>query len=84
MSWARDTPPTESEMLRYCDDLEAQLTKSERNDRTIPLRKLRTFLRAAAAAGGVGPVSRHWYKPGSDDIRIDLEVLDGMASVPDP
>jgi len=71
-------------MLRFCDELEAQLTGSESKDRAIPLQKLRRFIRAAAMAGGVFALSRHWFKPGSKDIRIDLEVLDGMACVPDP
>ena len=84
VAWARDTPPTEGEMLQYCDDLEAQLTGSENKDRAIPLQKLRRFIGVAAKAGGVWALSRHWFKPGSNDIRIDLEVIDGMACVPDP
>jgi hypothetical protein len=45
---------------------------------------LRQFIRAVAKAGGIGAVSRHWFQPGSKDIRIDLEVIDGQACVPDP
>jgi hypothetical protein len=72
-------------MLSLCDRLEAQLTDREKKDREQPLRQLRRFIRAAARAGGVSaPVSRSWYKRGSKDIRIDLEVVTGTACVPDP
>lgn len=82
--WARNTAPTESEMLRMCDDLEAQLTEREKNDRAQPLTQLRRFIRSAAQGGGVSaPVSKTWLKRGSKDIRIDLEVVKGMACVPD-
>ena len=84
VAWAQDSPPTKSDMLRFCDELEAKLTDSEKKDRTIPLQKLRRFIRTAANAGGVWAISRHWFKPGSEDVRIDLEVLDGKACIPDP
>jgi hypothetical protein len=83
-SWARDTPPTESEMLGLCDALEAQLTEREKRDREQPLAQLRRFIRSAAQGGGVSaPVSKSWVKRGSKDVRIDLEVITGMACVPD-
>jgi hypothetical protein len=84
-SWAQGEPPTETEMLSLCDRLESQLTNQEKKDREQGLRQLRRFIRAAARAGGVAaPVNRSWYKRGSKDIRIDLEVVTGMACVPDP
>jgi hypothetical protein len=84
-SWAQDDPPTETQMLNLCDRLEASLTDREKKDREEPLRQLRRFIRVAAKAGGVlAPVSRSWYKRGSKDIRVDLEVVTGMACVPDP
>jgi len=61
------------------------LTAREKKDREQPLRDVRRFVRAAAQAGGLqAPVSRSWLKRGSKDIRIDLEVISGMACVPDP
>jgi hypothetical protein len=85
VSWAQDDAPTESQMLNFCDRLEALLTDREKKDRDEPLRQLRRFIRAAARAGGVSaPVSRSWYQRGSKDIRVDLEVVTGMACVPDP
>ena len=82
--WARDTPPTESAMLKMADDLEAKLTEREKNDRAQPLAQLRRFIRSAAQGGGISaPVSKTWLKRGSRDIRIDLEIVKGMACVPD-
>ncbi|MGH7172350.1 MAG: hypothetical protein ACRELG_18900 [Gemmataceae bacterium] len=82
--WARHTPPTESAMLKMCDDLEVKLSEREKNDRAQPLAQLRRFIRSAAQGGGVSaPVSKSWLKRGSKDIRIDLEVVKGMACVPD-
>jgi hypothetical protein len=64
--------------------LESQLTDREKKDRAQGLIQLRPFIRTAALAGGVSaPVSRSWLKRGSKDIRIDLEVIDGRACVPD-
>ena len=85
--WAQKKPPSESQMLGKCDSLEAQLTRSEARDRTEPLRDLRVFIRRAAQCGGVsavnGVVRRSFSKRGSRDIRVDLEVVKGMACVPD-
>jgi hypothetical protein len=84
-TWAEPKPPTESEMLKKGDDLESQLTTREKKDREQPLAQLRRFIRSAARGGGVtAPVSKSFLKRGSRDIRIDLEVITGMACVPDP
>jgi hypothetical protein len=73
-SWAQSEPPTETEMLSFCDRLECHLTNQEQKDREQGLRQLPRFIRAAARAGGVSaPASRSWYKRGSKDIRIDLK-----------
>ncbi len=84
--WAQATPPTKSEMLRMSYSLESQLTATELEDRVDPLRKLREFIERAAKAGGIsaGGPPRSWYKRGSRDIRVDLEIIKGMACVPDP
>jgi hypothetical protein len=83
-AWSRDEPPTESGMNALCDSLEKQLTPRERQDRERPLASLRRFIHLAASAGGViAPVSKSFMKPGSKDIRIDLEVIKGQACVPD-
>src|ERR1700722_8152510 len=83
-SWTQDTASTESEMLNKCDQLENQLTAKEKTARKQPFAELRRFVRAAAKGGGVSaPVSKSFLKPGSKNIRVDLEVITGMACVPD-
>src|SRR5437764_15475680 len=82
VAWSQATPPTESEMLAFCDQLEAQLTARELADRLQPMAQLRRFIRSAAKGGGVlAPVSRSCLKRGSKDIRVDLEVIPGEACV---
>jgi uncharacterized protein with von Willebrand factor type A (vWA) domain len=83
--WARPTPPTEGEMLEMCDRLEMRLTPREREDRERPFADLRQYIRRAARSGGVSApfAPRSFPKRGSKDIRVDLEVITGMACVPD-
>lgn len=87
VAWARDNPPSEREMLSFCDELEDKLTDSEKRDREQPLASLRDFIRRAARAGGITaspqPFQKSFLKRGSRDIRVDLEVQKGMACVPD-
>src|SRR6266404_1737489 len=83
-AWARETPPTESEMLENCDRLENKLTEREKKEREQPLEEIRQFIQVAARAGGISaPASKSFKKRGSKDIRVDLEVIKGMACVPD-
>lgn len=83
-SWAQPKPPTGSEMLKKCDQLEGQLTDREKEDREKPLADLRRFISSAARAGGVAALHRKSFlKRGSKDIRVDIEVIKGMACVPD-
>jgi hypothetical protein len=83
VAWARQEPPTEDDMLEMCDRLERQLTARERKVRVRALLELRRFIQAAAHSGGVfAPVSKSFLARGSKDIRIDLEVIKGMACVP--
>jgi hypothetical protein len=87
VSWARDNPPTESEMLSFCDELEGKLSEREKRDREQPLVELREYIRRIAKSGGISanprPHKKSFLKRGSKDIRVDLEVQKGMACVPD-
>jgi hypothetical protein len=59
-------------------------SRSERSDRSSPLAALRNDIRAAAQAGGIhAPTSKTFLKPGSPDVRIDIEVIKGKCAVPD-
>lgn len=83
-AWAQKKPPTESEMLQKCDSLNRRLTPSEARDRAEPLQRLRMYIRSAAQCGGVcAPLKKSFLKRGLRDIRVDLEVVTGMACVPD-
>ncbi|HZT81292.1 MAG TPA: hypothetical protein VFA26_13775 [Gemmataceae bacterium] len=83
-AWSQGKPPTEREMLGKCDQLEAKLTDREKADRQEPLARLRRFIREAAKGGGVkAPTSKSFLKRGSKNIRIDIEVIKGLACVPD-
>lgn len=83
-AWAQKKPPNESQMLGKCDSLEQRLTPSEARDRAEPLQDLRDFIRRASQCGGVyAPLRKSFLKRGSRDIRVDLEVIQGMACVPD-
>jgi hypothetical protein len=71
-------------MLAFCDALENQLSDREKRDREKPFAQLRRFIRSVAKIGGVSAfVPKSWKKPGSRHIRVDLEVITGMACVPD-
>jgi len=83
VSWARSTPPTENEMLEFCDQLEAKLTVRQRQERAYGFDKLRRCISQAPRYGGLPASTKTWKTPGSRDIRIDLEVNVGIASVPD-
>jgi hypothetical protein len=83
VAWARGEPPTESGMLELCDRLERQLAPHEKKAREQVLLELRMFIQTAAKGGGVfAPVSKSFLVRGSKDIRVDLEVIKGLACVP--
>lgn len=66
------------------EQLELKLTPSERRDRTSGFEELREFIRRAAAIGGTAmarPKSFPFNK--TRDIRVDLEIIKGLAAVPD-
>jgi hypothetical protein len=84
VAWSRDTPPTESEMLAFCDDLESQLTSGEKQSRSRCFAQLRRFIRAAAQFGGASaPITITWRNRAFKNIRVDLEIRTGKASVSD-
>jgi hypothetical protein len=84
-AWAQREPPTENDMLRICNRLEARLTVPEKKARAEAFSELRRFIHSAAKGGGVSaPVRKSFLNRGSKDIRVDLEVIKGKACVPDP
>lgn len=80
-AWAQHMPLTVSEGIVKLERLAAKLTPAERDKRALGLRQARRFLMNAAQGGGVGPTKAS-FPPGTP-IRIDIEVLSGIAFVPD-
>jgi hypothetical protein len=82
VSWSRQTPPTESEMMAMVRQLEAMLTPAERRARQEGFEQLRQFIRKGKAHG-LPVLSRSFPYRIVRGIRIDLEVRKGCAAVPD-
>ena len=84
VSWSRQTPPTEREMMAMVSMLETRLTPSELRDRKTAFEKLRAFIRRAAAEGGTEILpSRSFPYPPVHGIRVDIEVFKGTSAVPE-
>ena len=83
VSWSRQTPPTESEMMAMVRQLEMKLTPAERRARAIAFEQIRRLIRNASTAGGLPQLSLSFPHLSQRGIRVDLEVLKGNAAVPD-
>jgi hypothetical protein len=84
VSWNRQTPPTESEMMEMVHALEAKLTPAERRSREAALVELRRYIRRAALKGGTGTIrTKRFPFPAEGEIRVDLEVFKGTSAVAD-
>ena len=84
VSWSRETPPTETEMMELVHKLELQLSRSERLERHVGFEQLRRFIRRAAKEGGTSIVPSRSFPPRPKrGVRVDIEILTGMAAVPD-
>src|SRR5579872_7305294 len=80
--WARDTPPTKSEMLEYLDQLWAKLSPTEQTERVACFADARKYIQHAPANGIAAPFSkssRNRKRRGG--VRIDLEIRGGRACV---
>ncbi len=74
-------------VLGFVDLLEGKLKPKERRDRAEPFADVRRFIHKAGTAGGIwadtGVKKKSFYKRGSADVRVDLDVFKGGACVPD-
>lgn len=77
------TPPKESEMIEMISRLESKLTPAQRRQRDAGFKQLKDFIRKAALAGGIPTTKKTYPIPVVGGIRIDLEVIKGLAAVPD-
>ncbi len=84
VSWSRQTPPTESEMMAMVAQLESKLTPAERREREKAFEQLREYIHRAVAKNGTGIIrTKRFPFNAARGIRLDLEVLKGTAAVPD-
>lgn len=80
--WARDTPPSWEEGLEIVEKLKKKLPKKELENRKELLDKAEQFIKAAGKKGGVSAqVSKKIQKKDSEDVRIDIEVIAGIAFI---
>ena len=84
VSWNRQTPPTESEMMAMVSQLESQLTPAERGVRARAFEQLRRLIRNGSIAGSLPRMGVSFPHLSERGIRVDLEVFKGEAGVPDP
>lgn len=90
LSWGlseQNTPLTLSQGIDLINRLELSLKPKERSTRELALEQAGKYMAKAAKAEGVdAPVRQSFPKPRKEkgDIRIDIEVITGLAFVPDP
>lgn len=82
VSWSRPTPPTVEDGLRFVEQLEAKLSRRQREERAFGFERLRRFIENARRTRGADPGPQRWKTPGTTDIRIDLEIITGKAFMP--
>jgi hypothetical protein len=84
--WDQDTPPTDLEGYQMLDELHAKLTPAEQRERERAFAEARSYIAQVAAAGGASTpprVSKSFPRKAlKGGIRVDIEVLAGMAFVP--
>ncbi len=78
-SWSQDEPLTKADGLKLLDHLENQLSEKERKEREKQLKEVRRFIENAAGISAVKKKSFYGNDKGA--IRIDIEVLGGIAFV---
>jgi len=83
--WAQDQPPTAREGHEMLNALEVRLTARESACRAEAFRQAHEYIDRAARVGGSHAPDRKSYPapPRKDQRRVDIEVLKGIAFVPD-
>ncbi len=83
--WAQAAPPTVTDGHGMLNDLRARLISSEQQYRELAFTQAREFVDRAGHTRGVSaPVKKSFpYPPRRDRRRVDVEVIKGLAFVPD-
>lgn len=81
-NWASNTPPDVEKGLEMLQNLQEKLPPKEQQNRKELFDKAERFIRAAGAKNGLtAQVSKSFLKKDSKDVRIDIEVIAGVAFV---
>lgn len=70
-------------MMAMVAELESKLTPTELRERERPFEQLRRLIRRASTIGGLPPLQMSYSNLSNRGVRVDLEVIKGMAGVPD-
>jgi hypothetical protein len=71
-------------MMAMVRQLESMLTPAELRVRQRAFEKLREYIHRIVAKGGTGTIrSKRFPFDAVSGVRVDLEVLNGIAAVPD-
>jgi hypothetical protein len=81
--WAQRSAPTVSDVLRMLENLEGQLTPSEKRAREEGFRQARVFVRGVPRPGLSAGTKKSFPRANPGNIRVDIEVQAGLACVPD-
>src|SRR5260370_32567867 len=81
--WTQTSAPTVADVLRILDELEAKLTPAEKKYREEAFGQARAFVRNVPAPGLSARTSKSFPRNTAGDIRVDIEVIAGLACVPD-
>lgn len=84
-TWATNNDFYKDEGIERVDDLQAQLTAIEYNERNIALQKARNFVNFAPAEGHFGQLKKSFHNNIQQRrIRVDLEINAGAAFLTRP
>lgn len=83
-SWAQNEPLTKKEGLNMLERLMNKLSKKDKDKRLKACKKAAKYIETAAENGGISAtVSKTFYVKDTPKERIDIEVRQGIAFVPD-
>jgi len=83
-SWAQNEPLTKTEGLNMLQRLMNKLSKNDKDKRQKAYKNAVKYIETAAENGGISAtVSKSFYAKDTPKERIDIEVRQGIAFVPD-
>lgn len=84
VAWSQSTPPTVTQGLAMIDELISQLSPTEYEVRVNAFEKAREFVIRTADNNGVPCLIKKSFRvKGTQDIRVDIEIIKGKAFIAD-